>query len=466
MDGSKNTLYITIIYFHNKMIDFSPLNSVYGNNIPADLSDALKQLEEHLNKQKQYVKSVEILPNFSIDSERTIHLQKTFNKNIPFVLQGLVVTLAAEYKLSEDDAMWFHPEMAKGRSVYTLKNSILRKNLKNITETHHLSGTYNKEDPASISPFNCDIGEYTESKIDDMGLSTESKRLIVNVSAEALTFPQWSQYLMGGENCSKVYENWNTMDMGKGKSILATSLYIRNLIASKILNVSVDEAKTLKVYHDEVNALYSDGHHVYFANHAVKNPKDENSKLLVHMSALSGYELYSVNSDKLFLPSNMGISSETFSWENMTPNQRQRVFNDCIWEGDESFNTYVLSPPCMKGAEKEKMELTYNLTNPSKFRMNLAKFSSQPIRDYMDIDTLLKLTPTEKHLEGVNHDDLSARKKGSDICLQLDLEYEPFKKLIANIKEISKKYPDFKLFNEKIVDGEYIKIPREIVNNL
>ena len=66
MYGSKNTLYITIIYFNNKMIDFSPLNSVYGNNIPADLSDALKQLEVHLNKQKQYVKSVEILPNFSI----------------------------------------------------------------------------------------------------------------------------------------------------------------------------------------------------------------------------------------------------------------------------------------------------------------------------------------------------------------------------------------------------------------
>ena len=71
------------------MIDFSPLNSVYGNNIPADLSDALKQLEVHLNKQKQYVKSVEILPNFSIDSERTIHLQKTFSENIPFVLHSI-----------------------------------------------------------------------------------------------------------------------------------------------------------------------------------------------------------------------------------------------------------------------------------------------------------------------------------------------------------------------------------------
>ena len=38
--------------------------------------------------------------------------------------------------------------------------------------------------------------------------------------------------------------------------------------------------------------------------------------------------------------------------------------------------------------------------------------------------------------------------------------------LPGTTEELSKKYPNFKLFNEKLVEGEYIKIPREIVNNL
>ena len=53
------------------MIDVSPLNTIYGNNIPGDLSDALKSLESLLSKQKQYVNDVVILPNASVDKERT-----------------------------------------------------------------------------------------------------------------------------------------------------------------------------------------------------------------------------------------------------------------------------------------------------------------------------------------------------------------------------------------------------------
>ena len=42
-----------------------------------------------------------------------LHLVKSLSDKIEFVLQGVVVTVKPEYKLSYEDAIWFHPEMAK-----------------------------------------------------------------------------------------------------------------------------------------------------------------------------------------------------------------------------------------------------------------------------------------------------------------------------------------------------------------
>lgn len=446
------------------MIDVSPLNTIYGNNIPADLSDALKSLETLLTKQKQYVNEVVILPNASVDKERTLHLQKTLSDKIEFVLQGVVVTVKPEYKLSYEDAIWFHPEMGKGRSIFKLTSSLSQKDLDKVKEIHHLSGQYDKENCGVLSPFNCDIGEYTETTVDDMGMVSTSKHLIVNVSQEALTYPLWSQYLMAGETCGKVYENWSSMDMGNGKNLIETSINIRNKIAAKILNCSASEANKLSIYSDEVNGLYSDGHSVYFANHAIKIPKKENARVLVHVSALAGYEIYNIKADDLFVPSNLGLSGKTFDWDSMKLSQRKRIFNDCSWEGKEGFNTYVLSSPSMTSENKENFELRYNLTNSCKFRMCRAKFSSQPIRDFIDVNSLASLTPKKDHLDGIDTE--REFDYGEEIRIPLSLNYEPLKKLINNFEKLSEECPGFKLFNEKIVENGYIKIPREIINKL
>jgi hypothetical protein len=37
---------------------------------------------------------------------------------------------------------------------------------------------------------------------------------------------------------------------------------------------------------------------------------------------------------------------------------------------------------------------------------------------------------------------------------------------LSKFEEITKEFPDFKLFNESLVDGNHIKIPREIINKL
>lgn len=445
------------------MINAQPLNSIYGDDIPSDLQEALLVLEETLNNQKQYVKSCTLLPNCSIDYERTIHLQKTLSEEVKYVLQGLLVTVTPDYKLSYADAIWFHPEMGKGRSVYKLNGDIDRDALNKIKEIHHIDGAYDKENPGSISPFHCDVGEYNEVKVDDMGLETEQKHLIINASFEALTYPLWTQYLMTGETVGKVYDNWTAMDMGNGKSITATSKFVRNHIAQQVLNTTVHAVSEALCYSDEVNALYSDGHSVYCANHALKTPKDE-SKVLIHQSALSGYELYSVKTDELFIPSNMGLSSKNFSWDEMSQAQRQRIFRDCLWEGNDAYNTYVLKPAGLMANKKKAFESKYSLFSSSKLRMKLAKFSSQPVRDFMEVGKLLKLTPLATHMEGV----VSSAKleSGNSINLKMSLQYRPFEQLLSKFEEIKAEFPDFKLFNESLVDGNHIKIPREIINKL
>ena len=161
---------------------------------------------------------------------------------------------------------------------------------------------------------------------------------------------------MTNVSMGKVYENWTSMDMGDGRTIMETSKHVRNLIAGKITNSSVHDTMEKLSYSDEVNALYSDGTDVYYANHAVKTPKDvENVKILLHNSALSGYEMFNAKTDELFVPSNLGLSSKTFLWSDMSETQQQRIFNDCSWEGKEGFNTYVLKPPALVATKKESV---------------------------------------------------------------------------------------------------------------
>jgi hypothetical protein len=441
------------------MLNVSQLNTIHGDDIPADLQEALKCLENRLMKQRNKVKNVTVLANCSIDHDRTKHLQSTQDSKIPFVLQGLVVTVDPEYVLAVEDAMWFHPEMGKGRSVYKIENDLSVTDLNKIKEVG-MNGKYDKQNMGMISPFQCDIGQYNTLSIDEMGIATSDKTLVVNVSMEALTYPLWTRYLVSNETVGKVYENWASMDMGNGKSITDTSVLTRDNVASTVLGKASNP-----IYRDQVNALYSDGTDIYIANHAIKTPKDENEKVLIHCSALAGYELFNTNSEELFTPSNVGISTETFGWDEMSLVQRKRVFNDCVWEGKEGFNTYVMKPPGLTSIKKKSFEHLYSLSNSTKMNMKCAKFSSQPIRDYLDMQTLAKLTPRESHISGTAAAKTNKRV-GDHLEVKMSLSNPPFAQLIEKFELLSVKHPEFKLFNSELISDGYIKIPRKVLNNL
>lgn len=148
----------------------------------------------------------------------------------------------------------------------------------------------------------------------------------------------------------------------------------------------------------------------------------------------------------------------------MSVAQRGRVFNDCVWEGREGFNTYVLKPSALTTDKTKQFEDRYKLADGKRLTMKVAKFSSQPVRDFMPISKLAKMTPLNEHVPKTV--DTSNLRVGNELEIKMSLQYVPFSKLIENFEKLSKEFPDFKLFNEKLIKDGYIKIPRTMIDKL
>jgi len=358
--------------------------------------------------------------------------------------------------------VWFHPELAKGRSIIKLDDKINSSVISSIEEINQDETFGDKQ--AFIGAFHNSIGEYSNITIDDMGLTSVKNHLIINTSMEPLTYPLWSKYLISGETIGNVYSNWSSMDMGQGKSISDMAVSLRSFTAAKLLNKSLTEIKHSEIYRDEMNAMYSDGQTIYFANHAIKNPKSDDASVLVELSALSGFELYKCSGEELFIPSNLGISNNVFNWNDMSIEQRQRIFHDCKWEGNEGFNTYVLRQINMDKTQKKYLEQMHHLFNPSRMTMQNAKFSSQPIRNFMDPKHLLNLTPHKNHMSQINN--MSHVRSGDHIEIPIQMGYQTFSNLVQNFETIQQKHPEFQLFNTSIIKDGYIQIPRDVMTTL
>lgn len=445
------------------MLNLTQINAIHPNGLPDDLDKALQFLEKRLSEQKEHVKSVTVLSNCSIDYDRTLHLKNTFSNEIEYVLQGLVVQLDENYKLGYKDAVWFHPELAKGRSIIQLDEPLNASDISSIAEINQ-DQHIDIDNPLYIGPFQNSIGEYNNISIDDMGLTSVKNHLVINTSMDALSYPLWSKYMISSESIGTVYSNWTSMDMGQGKSISDMAVTLRSMSAAKLLNKSLTEIKHNEIYRDEFNAMYSDGTTIYFANHAIKTPKTEDAHVLIELSALSGFELFRCGSEELFVPSNLGVSDNVFNWNDMSTQQRQRIFHDCSWDGEEGFNTYVLRQVNMDKTQRKYVEQMHHLFNPSRMTMKKAKFSSQPVRDFMAPSKLLKLTPQSHHMENIQN--MGHVRSGGHIEIPIQMSYDTFSYLVQNFEQIQEKHPDFQLFNPTIINNGYIQIPRDVMDTL
>ena len=161
-----------------------PITVEKSSDITMDstMNKALEVVMDQLNKQSEHVKSVTLLANFSIDNEAAL-----LNK-LPVVVQGLVVQLTKDYKFSPEDASWFHPDVARGRSIFSLENSVAKSVLQSL----------------ALENGNNSVGSYQLSSIDEFGCEQIQNRLVVNTSAKNLLTDQVQRMAPDWGHCRRI----------------------------------------------------------------------------------------------------------------------------------------------------------------------------------------------------------------------------------------------------------------------
>lgn len=400
-------------------IDKSPVLTMNS-----EMNEALEAVVSQLNKQSEHVKSVTVLPNFSVDKEAALL------NNLPVVVQGLVVQLSKEYKFSPEDAAWFHPDVARGRSVFKLDAPVAKSVLQGLTLTNG----------------NNSVGTYQVSTADEFGCEQVENHLIVNTSAKELLAEKYNEWLQTGVTAGDLDTQWKRMKFDNAYSIVKKTEALRAAVAHKV-------SKTATLVHsDMTHSVLSDIQSVYIANAAVRTAQ----KILVKSSALGGYRMYQTGkTDSKFFLSNLGASPTFYAWSDLSAQNCQRIVDTCSWKGELAWNAQVMQPPAVKNIKAMEEELAILLTDT--FKMRHCSFSaSDDISDHLAPEDVLRLTPTAEQSPNAS----------ALIAAPLTMQHPVMQKLMANIESVQETFGDFKLFNSKYVSNGRLNIPREVYEHI
>ena len=391
-----------------------------------ETTKALQNVMDRLEEQSGQVKSVTILANFSVDKIASLQYGKE-------IVQGLVVQVSKEYKLSEADMSWFHPEIASGRSVFEVDQLIPSRKLTGL----------------EMDGLQSSVGSYTISSPDDFGCEEVKYHVVVDSSATASLQGLYQKWLSTGATAEEVDKQWKRMKFGDQYGISKATSDARLATAQKIAG----SAKL--IYSDTVRSVLSDSSSVYFTNNVVKQTE---GLTLIKSSALGGYRTYNCNNESIrFLPATLGQSNEFYSWNNMTRQNCARIQKSCSWDGELTFNASVMTPPAITGPKIREMEDAYELSFRDTLTMNTARFSpTDQVRDSMSPADILHLTPSQEHSSAAQ-DFISA---------PVNMGHPVLKQLMDNIEKIQAQWPDFKLFNPQIMKDGRLKIPKPIYSQL
>jgi len=388
----------------------------------------LDSILQRLEQQADQVKSVHVLPNFSVDMDTSLKLG---NQHIA---QGLVVCVTKSYKLGPKDMQWFHPSIARGRSVFAVENPLSKTQLASV----------------QLEGANSSVGEYTISKPDDFGCEQIEHRIVVDVSEEEMLLPLYKKWIQQGVTAGEVDKQWKRMKFGDTYSIISKTEDMRHELAKSIA------PGCQVIMSDTVNAVLSDIEHIYFTNNAARASKDDN--ILMKSSALGGYRMYNTADSKhRFYPASLGTSSDYYSWAQMTPQNCARIENTCSWSGNLAFNTQVMTPPAISSKSIRALEDEYSLTFQDTLAMRMSTFSgSDAFLDKLAPEDVYKLEPAQEHIQNAN----------DYITAPVNMEHPVMSKLMNNIQAIQRKFPNFHLFNPKYMEGQRFKIPREVYKHI
>ena len=387
------------------------INQYKDANLDAETSLALKSVIETLEKQSEHVKDVTVMSNFSIDNISSLKFGRQ-------ITQGLVVCVKPSYTLSIEDMSWFHPNIGAGRSLYGLTQPMAKSELESVNFENDM----------------CSVGEFLTTTPDEFGSDEIGHHLVVD----------------SAPNMSSMYSSW----LEKGMTAGAVQLEWKNKGQQQSVDLRQSSVASVvtgnPTYSDTTNDILSDMVHLHFTNNVVKQKDGE---LLMKSSSLGGYRHYELTSKtRRFYPATLGTSSKYYAWSAMKAKNVDRIESTCSWNDEIPFNTQVMTPPSLKGAEIRKMEDNYEMTGLTSLVMRFNHFSGDSsVVDKMAAADVLYLTPVEKV------DTISA---------PIDSSHEVFKNLMANLVSIQKNCPEFQLLNPKFVQGNRLSLPLEVYKQI
>ena len=398
------------------MIDSTLFKRAHPQSCSAELDDAQNRLRNLFEKQKQHVIKVVLLPNFSIDHDRSQAEESP-------IYRGLVVNVKDTYELSPEDKCWFHPELGKGRSAF-----MDQRISKSLTE-QQLGST--EQVSSSISPFNSSAGEYYSQSEDAYGIVTKSNYSIVSSCNESVSYPLWSSWFNSYTSMKKVYASWK-----RNGTLDNIQKHRDSLVGSP----------EKPLYQDVVNNIMSDGKSIYVTNHAVKC--NSGDRVLCEISPTAGFVWFKVNGSSRendFVPSDCGFSDQFVNIHALREEHKDRFYKDCSWLSKKPFNTYVMRKPLLTA---NQLATASDLTKCERAFMKKVTCSSQPVLNDYDKDTLLKLPPLNQNIQ-------VPFKQSNEIV----------KYVLDNYHQLNKEHPSFDLINPKYLKQGALELPREIVES-
>ena len=404
--------------------DLSDLHAVYGETLPPALTESVNKVQNIFADRLSFVKQVKFHANFSVDEDTALAMSE------PFVTKGLLVVASPDMPLIPDDVAWLPAQMNRCRTVFQIPE---RKEV---------------ELNAPLHALNASVGIYETRFVDDIGVEHADRFLVVDSSPDDVVSALHSQWVLGG--VATIGEAYSQLTSRKfdGKSILEHARAQRQQLAEEILGAASS------IYNDEMNGLFSDQEHIYVTNALVK----QEGHVLQRVSALGGL-VEIQDPSRMFVPADQPVSLEAFKgWEQLSERHLQRIYNDCSWDDQEAFNTQVLSASLWnKQLTKKATDLYGNSATATKWHMRKAKFSSQGVRDILPASMLMKLTPVKKPSFAP-----AAARAGSTLSIPIDPSYELFSKVMSK----PSLWGNWKPFNDAVLDGNYIKIPRELIERI
>tara|TARA_Y100000817_G_scaffold314304_1_gene312713 strand:+ start:382 stop:1545 length:1164 start_codon:yes stop_codon:yes gene_type:complete len=375
------------------------LNEVYPDGISEELESQIGDMQELT--ERRGILSVTLLSNFGQDMEMSM-------KHDTNIYRGVIVQTAGDYRLSEYDRLWLHPELCKGRTMYE-------------------GGDKNVSAQVQIDKFNSSVGVYSTHSIDEIGGYKQESYTIVDSGMEEESEVLTNNWILGNTTMKTAYNEV------VGAKLVQEAQTKRDQIASHY------DAKD-SLLTSNYNMLYSDGRSYYFYNHAIK-PKD--GKALLHISPLIGCAM--IVSDEKHIESDLLSSNNYIDVNGLSDAQRNRAYESCKWEGKNIVNTFTMRRPVNN--YKEVLE-SHNATM---YRLENGFFSANPVHSKLPADIVLYLTP-DKELIPQSAD---CHQHIRDGAIDMPASVENISKLMKNHWR--------ELISKRYVSGDNLILPRAMI---